>query len=74
MYCPETEACSRWQKRRLDVRQGITCIWQVHGRSSVTFNEWMRMDLRYIRKRSLLRDIKLLLETVPAVLLRRGAC
>ncbi len=61
MYCPEMEACSRWQRRRLDVRQGITCIWQVRGRSSVTFDEWMRMDMRYIGKRSLWKDIKLLL-------------
>jgi lipopolysaccharide/colanic/teichoic acid biosynthesis glycosyltransferase len=74
MYCPEVEACSRWQRRRLDVPQGITCIWQVRGRSSVTFDEWMRMDLEYIGKRSLWKDIKLLLQTIPAVLFRRGAC
>ena len=74
MYCPEMEACSRWQRRRLDVRQGITCIWQVRGRSSVPFDEWMRMDIQYIGKRSLLRDVKLLVDTVPAVLFRRGAC
>jgi lipopolysaccharide/colanic/teichoic acid biosynthesis glycosyltransferase len=74
MYCPETEACERWQRRRLDVRQGITCIWQVRGRSAVPFDEWMRMDIQYIRGRSLLRDIKLLLATIPAVLFRRGAC
>jgi lipopolysaccharide/colanic/teichoic acid biosynthesis glycosyltransferase len=74
MYCPEMDACNRWQRRRLDVRQGITCIWQVRGRSSVTFDEWMRMDMQYIGKRSLWRDIKLLLQTIPAVLFRRGAC
>ena len=74
MYCPEMDACNRWQRRRLDVRQGITCIWQVGGRSSVPFDEWMRMDMRYIGKRSLWRDIKLLLQTIPAVLFRKGAC
>jgi lipopolysaccharide/colanic/teichoic acid biosynthesis glycosyltransferase len=74
MYCPEVENCSRWQRRRLDVRQGVTCIWQVRGRSSVTFDNWMRMDLEYIRERSLYRDVTLLAETVPAVLFRRGAC
>jgi lipopolysaccharide/colanic/teichoic acid biosynthesis glycosyltransferase len=74
MYCPEIDACDPWQRRRLDVQQGLTCIWQVRGRSSVPFDEWMRMDLRYIKKRSLWRDIKLILQTIPAVLLRRGAC
>jgi lipopolysaccharide/colanic/teichoic acid biosynthesis glycosyltransferase len=72
--CPEMDACDRWQRRRLDVRQGITCIWQVRGRSAVPFDEWMRMDIQYIRGRSLLRDIKLILATIPAVLFRRGAC
>jgi|HubBroStandDraft_6_1064221.scaffolds.fasta_scaffold69614_2 lipopolysaccharide/colanic/teichoic acid biosynthesis glycosyltransferase len=74
MYCPETEACAPWQRRRLDVRQGITCIWQVRGRSSVPFDQWMRMDIEYIGKRSLWADFKLLLQTIPAVLFRRGAC
>jgi lipopolysaccharide/colanic/teichoic acid biosynthesis glycosyltransferase len=74
MYCPEVDNCSRWQRRRLDVRQGVTCIWQVRGRSSVSFDNWMRMDLEYIRERSLYRDVTLLAETVPAVLFRRGAC
>lgn len=74
MYCPEMEACSPWQRRRLDVRQGITCIWQVRGRSSVPFDEWMRMDIKYVGKRSLWGDFKLLVQTVPAVLFRRGAC
>ena len=71
--CGEASACSRWQQRRLDVTPGITCIWQVKGRSSVSFPEWMRMDIAYIRSRRLLCDVRLLLLTVPAVLLRRGA-
>jgi lipopolysaccharide/colanic/teichoic acid biosynthesis glycosyltransferase len=74
MYCPEMDACTRWQRRRLDVRQGLTCIWQVRGRSAVPFDEWMRMDMRYVGKRSIWKDIKLLLQTIPAVLFRRGAC
>ena len=73
MYCPEVEGCTRWQKRRLDVRQGITCIWQVRGRSAVAFDDWMRMDLEYIPRRSVLRDLALLIQTVPAVLSRKGA-
>lgn len=70
----EANACQGWQRQRLDVTPGLTCIWQVQGRSRVCFNDWMRMDMRYIRRRSLLRDLKILLLTVPAVLLRRGAC
>lgn len=69
----EAEACRGWHAARHDVTPGLTCIWQVHGRSRVKFEEWMRMDMRYARKRSLWRDLKLVLSTVPAVLLRRGA-
>ena len=70
----ESSGCEPWQRRRLDVTAGITCIWQVRGRSSVSFAEWMRMDLRYIRTRSTANDIKLLVQTVPAVVIGRGAC
>lgn len=62
-----------WQRRRLDVTPGITCTWQVQGRSLIPFTEWMRMDIRYIQSRSIRTDIGLLLQTLPAVLLRRGA-
>jgi lipopolysaccharide/colanic/teichoic acid biosynthesis glycosyltransferase len=61
-----------WQRRRLDVTPGLTCIWQVEGRSRVTFLEWMRMDVRYIRKRSMFLDFKLLVKTVLVVVMRRG--
>jgi len=61
-----------WQRRRLEVTPGVTCIWQVEGRSRVTFLEWMRMDVRYIRRRSLLLDMKLLVQTILVVVLRRG--
>jgi lipopolysaccharide/colanic/teichoic acid biosynthesis glycosyltransferase len=71
--CFESDACAAWQKRRLDVTPGLTCIWQVRGRSQSTFDEWMRMDLQYVRRRTLLQDLKLLVLTLPAVLLRRGA-
>ena len=69
----EAEKCLQWQRRRLDVTPGLTCIWQVKGRSEVTFAEWVRMDVEYIRRRTILHDLSLLLMTVPAVLLRRGA-
>ncbi|MGE5611347.1 MAG: sugar transferase, partial [Bacillota bacterium] len=69
----ESDACAQWHRRRLDVTPGLTCIWQVRGRSRVTFDEWMRMDMEYLGRRTLLHDLKLLLLTIPAVLLRRGA-
>lgn len=71
--CNESEACRGWQRRRLDVTPGLTCIWQIEGRSRVSFAEWVRMDVRYILSRSLWCDMLLLLRTVPAVLFRRGA-
>jgi lipopolysaccharide/colanic/teichoic acid biosynthesis glycosyltransferase len=70
----ESRRCELWQRRRLDVTAGLTCIWQVRGRSAVPFVEWMRMDLRYVETRTLAHDLKLIFQTVPAVLLRRGAC
>ena len=72
--CEESNRCEAWQRRRLDVTPGLTCIWQVRGRSKVSFSEWARMDVEYIRSRSLLSDLKLILKTIPAVLFRRGAC
>jgi lipopolysaccharide/colanic/teichoic acid biosynthesis glycosyltransferase len=71
--CAESDACAGWQRQRLAVTPGITCIWQVRGRGGVPFAEWVRMDMRYIRTQSPWQDLKLLLLTVPAVLLRRGA-
>jgi len=62
-----------WQLRRLDVRPGLTCLWQISGRSRIGFQEWMRLDLEYIRHRSLTLDLKILLRTIPAVLSREGA-
>jgi lipopolysaccharide/colanic/teichoic acid biosynthesis glycosyltransferase len=68
----ESLACTPWQRQRLWVAPGMTCIWQVSGRSTVTFEQWMRMDLQYLRRRSLFCDIGLLLTTGPAIVLKRG--
>ena len=63
-----------WQKLKLSVTPGITCIWQVSGRSGITqFEDWVRLDLQYIREWSLWLDIRLLLATIPAVLFGHGA-
>ena len=62
-----------WQRRRLSVRPGLTCIWQVSGRNQISFQEWMFLDMRYIDHWSLSEDISLILQTFPVVLSGRGA-
>jgi len=62
------------QRRRLSMKPGITCLWQILGRSEITsFDEWVKLDLDYIDRWSLWLDIKILLRTVPAVIFKRGA-
>ena len=62
-----------WQRRRLAVKPGLTCIWQVSGRSEIGFEDWARMDLRYVRHQALAADLGLLLRTPWSVLTGRGA-
>jgi lipopolysaccharide/colanic/teichoic acid biosynthesis glycosyltransferase len=62
-----------WHRRRVSVRPGITCLWQVGGRSSVPFERWMELDMLYIDTWSLWLDFKVLVRTLPAVLSGRGA-
>jgi len=68
----ESLHCIGWQRRRLSVLPGLTCVWQVRGRSAVSFEDWMRMDLEYLRYRSFAYDVGLMLKTVPTLLLPRG--
>ncbi len=69
----EVARYERWQRRRLSMKPGLTCLWQISGRNQVGFDEWMRLDLRYIDNWSLLLDLKILLKTIPVVLLGKGA-
>jgi lipopolysaccharide/colanic/teichoic acid biosynthesis glycosyltransferase len=69
----ESADCRNWQRRRLDVTPGMTCIWQVSGGMRIPFIEWMRMDLRYIRQRTLWHDFKLLLKTARVILFHRAS-
>ena len=62
-----------WQRRRFSVRPGITCLWQVKGRSSIPFEKWMELDMEYIDRWSLGLDLKILAKTIPAVLKGAGA-
>jgi len=62
-----------WQRRRLSLRPGITCLWQANGRNKIGFNRWVELDLKYIDNWSLWRDFKILMKTVPVVLFGIGA-
>ncbi|NTU97148.1 MAG: sugar transferase [Chlorobiaceae bacterium] len=70
---PEVAQYTLEQRKRLHVIPGITCLWQVSGRSDIPFTDQVRLDLEYIRSASFLNDIRLLLKTIPAVLSGRGA-
>lgn len=61
-----------WQRRKLSVRPGLTCLWQVNGRNAIDFNDWMRLDLDYIDGWSLTLDAKILVRTIPTVLKGSG--
>jgi exopolysaccharide biosynthesis polyprenyl glycosylphosphotransferase len=62
-----------WHRRRFSVKPGITCIWQVSGRDHIPFERWMEMDMQYIDTWSLWLDLKILVQTIPSVLLTKGA-
>jgi exopolysaccharide biosynthesis polyprenyl glycosylphosphotransferase len=64
---------AEWQKKKLTVIPGITCLWQVSGRNEIkNFDDWVRLDIRYIEEWSLWLDLKILLRTIPAVILGKG--
>ncbi|MGD0669389.1 MAG: sugar transferase [Bryobacteraceae bacterium] len=69
----EVEHYQRWQRRRLRMRPGLTCLWAVSGRDSVDFDRWMKLDMQYIDNWSLALDWKILLRTIPRVLIGHGA-
>ena len=69
----EVEQYQRWQRRRLRMRPGLTCLWAISGRDDVDFDTWMKMDMQYIDNWSLALDWKILLRTIPRVLTGRGA-
>lgn len=62
-----------WTRRRFSVRPGITCIWQTSGRSDISFEQWMELDLKYIDHWSLKLDLMILLKTIPAIIKGTGA-
>jgi exopolysaccharide biosynthesis polyprenyl glycosylphosphotransferase len=69
----EVASYHRWHRRRLSMKPGLTCLWQISGRNNVDFDRWMQLDLQYIDNWSPSLDVKILLRTIPVVLLGKGA-
>lgn len=70
----EADQFEFWQRRKLSVKPGITCLWQVNGRNEIaSFDEWARLDIEYIKQASMSCDLRILLRTIPAVVRGRGA-
>ena len=67
------EQYNSYQMQRLLVTPGLTCFWQAYGRSNLSFDDWMDMDMKYIKRRNIFLDIKLIVKTVFAVIFKRGA-
>ena len=61
------------ERRRLSMRPGLTCLWQVSGRNEVSFEEWMRLDLEYIDTWNVVADLRILFRTLPGLITGRGA-
>jgi exopolysaccharide biosynthesis polyprenyl glycosylphosphotransferase len=73
-FAEEAQRYEFWQRRKLSIKPGITCLWQINGRNEIrSFEQWARMDLEYIASASLWLDCKILLKTIPVVLRGRGA-
>jgi exopolysaccharide biosynthesis polyprenyl glycosylphosphotransferase len=73
LIATENNKYEEWQRRRMSVRPGLTCLWQINGRNKLDFEHWMELDLEYIDQWSLLMDLRIMVKTLPAVLQGRGA-
>jgi lipopolysaccharide/colanic/teichoic acid biosynthesis glycosyltransferase len=73
LWVAEALQCQGWTQKRLEITPGITGLWQVSGRNDIPFDEMVKLDYMYVTGWSLSWDIKLLLQTIPAVLHKRGA-
>ena len=69
----EVQQYNPWHRRRLSMKPGLTCIWQISGRNKIGFDQWMQLDLQYIDNWSLWLDLKILARTLPVVLTGLGA-
>ncbi|AYE33893.1 sugar transferase [Clostridium septicum] len=70
----EVKEFEPWMMKRLEVKPGLTCYWQVSGRNNIGFEDWMKLDIKYVKERSVLLDIKLILKTVTVLFGDENAC
>ncbi|WP_300382378.1 sugar transferase [Clostridium sp.] len=63
-----------WMIKRLEIKPGLTCYWQISGRNNISFEEWMKLDIDYVNNRNMLLDIKLILKTITLLLGDKNAC
>lgn len=70
----EVENFEGWMLRRLDVKPGLTCYWQVSGRNNIDFEDWMKLDIKYVEERNFLLDLKLIFKTVFVLFGDKNAC
>ena len=68
----EVKQYKTWQNRRLSMKPGITCIWQVSGRNKIPFEQWMKLDLQYIDTWSIGLDFMIILKTIKTMVMRDG--
>lgn len=73
LWWPESTQVTGAAKFRMNIKPGLTCLWQISGRSELTYDEWVRLDLYYIRHRSTLLDALIVIQTIPAILSGHGA-
>ena len=73
LWLPEALQSVGAARLRMRIKPGLTCLWQISGRSELTYDQWVLLDLYYIRHRSLLLDLLIIAQTIPAVLSARGA-
>ncbi len=73
LWLPEAQRCRGAARLRTSVKPGLTCLWQISGRSELSYEQWILLDLYYIRSRSLLLDVLIMAQTLPAVLSGHGA-
>ncbi|MFW6133378.1 MAG: sugar transferase [Planctomycetota bacterium] len=73
LWLPEARSATGAARYRTTVKPGLTCLWQISGRSELSYPEWVRLDLYYITHRSIRLDVLVLVQTIPAVLSARGA-
>ena len=73
LWAPEAQKVEGTARLRTAVKPGLTCLWQVSGRSELSYAEWVQLDLFYILRRSFMLDILIVIQTIPAVLSAHGA-